>query len=82
MKVPKVIYLQVKDDLGNELDEWTWCVDKINETDIEYHIANTRLRNTNEAELGQPCPHCDEGFVEIQLGEYEKCKHCAGSGQV
>ena len=36
------IYLQVKDDGGNELDqlEWTWCQDRIEESDVEYINAN------------------------------------------
>ena len=43
---------------------------------------NRDCEQRNEADSGQPCPHCDEGYVEIKMGEYEECKHCAGTGQV
>lgn len=36
MKIPEIIYLQIKDDFGEELAEKTWCEDRINETDIKY----------------------------------------------
>jgi hypothetical protein len=43
MTIPKVIYLQIVDDEGVDLDpledEVTWCVDAINESDVEYRIA-------------------------------------------
>jgi len=39
MEAPKKIYLQVKDDEGNDLfdvGEVTWCSDCIHETDVAY----------------------------------------------
>ena len=36
MEAPKVIYLQLLDDDGNEVGEVTWCEDKIHEDDIKY----------------------------------------------
>lgn len=41
--IPKTIYLQWYDELGEEPDdklEVTWCADEINETDIKYIIAS------------------------------------------
>ena len=35
-KIPDKIYLQIKDEDGDDQDDWTWCIDKINDTDIEY----------------------------------------------
>lgn len=37
-KPPDRIYLQIKDDLGNDLDseEWTWCSFRVEKTDIVY----------------------------------------------
>jgi len=40
------------------------------------------VEHRNGADSGQPCPNCDEGFVEIKIGEYEECKYCDGTGQV
>ena len=84
-KVPNVIYLQVTDDLGDEVEEATWCVDKINETDIEYRIANPRNLTTdapNEAaqqhvqsDGAYPC-NC---FVDYGVDEYGNCKMCGGT---
>ena len=36
--MPKKIYLQIEDKISNftDLGECTWCVDKINESDIAY----------------------------------------------
>lgn len=34
--IPNKIYLQIKDELGNELCERTWCEDKIYDSDICY----------------------------------------------
>ena len=47
MDTPDRIYLQTHDELGNEmdyiLDEITWCVDQINDTDVEYvHVDKYR----------------------------------------
>ena len=35
-KYPKRIYLQVKNEDGDDAVEITWCEDKINDTDICY----------------------------------------------
>ena len=45
--IPKTIYLQIgeecHDDIDfNELSGVTWCVDKINDNDIEYKVTPTR----------------------------------------
>ena len=39
MRPPTVIYLQWLDDDGEEAEEVTWCVDRINDTDIEYRLV-------------------------------------------
>ena len=41
--IPKKIYLQVEDKVGNfdDIAEVTWCTDKINKTDIEYSLLGT-----------------------------------------
>jgi len=36
MKIPPEIYLQVFDDDGDEIDDKTWCDDKIYVSDIKY----------------------------------------------
>ena len=48
MTPPKVIYLQWYDeDTGEELDpiddEVTWCVDRINDSDVVYVIQDERI---------------------------------------
>ena len=44
MEIPEKVYIQTCDELGNEmdmiLDEVTWCVDQINDTDPEYILAD------------------------------------------
>lgn len=47
MKYPKVIYLNVKDDDGFELEDFTWSEEGINQYDIKYEIAETTERKTN-----------------------------------
>ena len=43
MHIPDKIYLQIKDEDGEELGhEVTWCVDKIHDTDIEYVRVTSR----------------------------------------
>ena len=41
--MPKKIYIQIEDHLGefDELGEATWCVDKINDSDIEYVLVKS-----------------------------------------
>jgi hypothetical protein len=49
--IPTKIYLQIPDDVEPEVDfndvlkslgtDLTWCQDKINENDIEYHLATS-----------------------------------------
>ena len=39
-KAPDKIYLQITDDEGEHSDEITWCVDKINDDDVEYIRVN------------------------------------------
>jgi hypothetical protein len=43
--IPDVIYLQWYDDDGEESEDVTWCVDRINETDIEYHRKTTTIND-------------------------------------
>lgn len=51
---PKIIYLQVYDDIGNphDIDEddggVTWCADKINDSDVAYVRAGTRTKSLIE----------------------------------
>ena len=44
--MPKLIYLQIEDGVGefDELGEATWCVDKINDSDIEYMLVDKNFR--------------------------------------
>ena len=49
MKMPKEIYIQIEDDLGSLIDDddlgaCTWCVDKINDTDVRYVLDPSNLR--------------------------------------
>ena len=36
--MPNIIYLQIQDEISefDDLGECTWCVDKINDSDIKY----------------------------------------------
>jgi len=43
MDKPKKIYLQIEYD-GEPTEEWTWCVDRINDSDIEYVVCTPALR--------------------------------------
>lgn len=52
MKPPKIIWLQINPG-ENEMDDWegdpdeiTWCVDKINESDVRYIIDKRHLKRT------------------------------------
>ena len=38
--LPKMIYLQTDSEGEPMEDDWTWCVDEINETDTEYIRAD------------------------------------------
>jgi len=45
MQYHEYIYLQVEDEEGNPIDPleepgWTWCQDRINQSDVEYVKAN------------------------------------------
>lgn len=42
-KVPERIYLQVTTEDGEWPDEVTWCVDRINDSDIEYRRVGVVL---------------------------------------
>ncbi len=49
--IPKVIYLQTgltkeesKDCDFNELEEVTWCADRINKTDIKYVLEDKKKK--------------------------------------
>jgi hypothetical protein len=35
------IYLQIYDGEGDELEDKTWCQDRIHDTDVEYLISPT-----------------------------------------
>ena len=58
MAIPKVIFLQIGDDVLPEQfdeialngDEVTWCVDRIYETDIEYHLSTPPPNQTKDVE--------------------------------
>jgi len=41
-RAPNTIYLQVEDYDEHPLCDWTWCEDKINDTDIAYIRADRR----------------------------------------
>lgn len=40
MKIPDKIYLQIKDDSGEDQNEITWCEDRVEDTDIVYIRAD------------------------------------------
>lgn len=42
--IPEVIYLQWYDDDGEEAEDITWCVDRINATDIEFRLTQFQDR--------------------------------------
>lgn len=42
VKVPDVIYLQVEYD-GEPCKEVTWCMDRVNDSDVEYVRADLRV---------------------------------------
>lgn len=52
--IPNKIYLQIGDDTPkyidfNDLDEVTWCADRISENDIEYiRVKNMDSRNNSK----------------------------------
>ena len=55
--VPDIIYLQVRDENGEVLDDVTWCKDRICDTDIEYTRSNV-----------PPCSGCqDYELCEVNL---------------
>ena len=50
--IPKRIFLQIGEDISpkdnidfKELGEVTWCLDKINKTDIEYILKTKKKKN-------------------------------------
>ena len=49
--MPKVVYLQVEDQISSftDLGECTWCVDKINKSDIAYVLKISRNRSVRPA---------------------------------
>jgi len=62
--VPKKIYLQVCPEHGVSCDEITWCVDRINDTDVEYVLPDRAAQLQREAVTPIPaatiatCPDC------------------------
>ena len=60
--VPKKIYLQVCPEHGVSCDEITWCVDRINDTDVEYVLPDRAAQLQREAVTPIPaaryCPEC------------------------
>ena len=45
--MPKIIYLQIDDDSFDGIEraeEATWCVDRINDSDIEYMMVDKDFR--------------------------------------
>ena len=51
--MPKIIYLQVEDNISefDEIGEMTWCVDKINDSDIKYVLESVKkdIYETNKS---------------------------------
>lgn len=45
---PKVIWLQQD---GRNIHDWSWCADKIDDTDIEYRLAVPAIPSTPNPEL-------------------------------
>ena len=67
MKPPETIYLQTDYDGEPMEDEWTWCVDEINETDTKYIRADRvevldekYWKHTPDCSYGR----CDCGVIE------------------
>ena len=48
--MPKKIYIQVEDSIGEfgDLGEATWCVDKINDSDIEYRLVERKAKKCDK----------------------------------
>lgn len=44
--IPDKIYLQIEYDGETFEDGWTWCADKVNESDIEYVQVKTVIQPT------------------------------------
>ena len=48
MKYPKVIYLNVKDDEGEDLKEYLWSEEGINKYDIKYVLDSSDKEGNNK----------------------------------
>ena len=58
--IPDVIYLQWFDEDGEKDGDVTWCEDRINDTDIEYHCLTTASTVTATAAAVEPAaPNVD-----------------------
>ena len=48
-QMPRVIYIQIEDDLGDlitesgDIGQCTWCVNKINDSDVRYILDPSNL---------------------------------------
>ena len=81
MEYPKRIYLQVCVTHGIDCPEdVTWCVDRINESDIEYVLPDPQSPTPIGA-AADTCPAC-KGSGKGRYPGQICCGTCDGDGQV
>lgn len=80
MSIPKTIYLQVGMDVDlnfedfDDLDEVTWCTDKIHDTDIEYILTaevagvHDKLREETKDEVDMKDQNSEPKLIKISEG--------------
>ena len=75
--LPNKIFLQVEDEIGdfNDLAEVTWCVDKINKTDVGYGLLgkdfNVPAMKKKQAEL---LSHINSIFDHYGISQVHRSK--------
>ncbi len=65
-KAPKMIYLQINPEFAG-LEGVTWCVDRINKTDIEYAIVEPKQESGMKKGykyLRSRCKHCGDMIAD------------------
>lgn len=67
MDIPDRIYLQIESD-GEPTGDWTHCVDRVNDSDVEY------VRSSINEKLLEAC-EAEEAFWQ----HYARCGKCAGA---
>ena len=74
--VPKKIYLQIGDDCPNDVDfnelvGVSWCIDRINDNDIEFILVTREGQPVPDTEANDNkhavilCPTCNGSDVEL-----------------